>query len=495
MTIRPTLRRLGALMAALTALTLVVGQAGASAAQGKVQASDAKSVIFLGDSVTAGFGYLGAKENAKNISGSVNSSFANSWYFGDNSLSDCNPPSSGTPDDRCSNNNFNGAPWSAGPWKAGANAPDVAYSFQIAASQDPAKAAPVENWAVTGSTPANWDEGGAFNYQLRNIKDTYVVMTLGANPILASFLKIRLSGVNVTNGACADSTEWLGWTGWWAYPVSHVVECADQQWTQNRQNDHLVNIYKTLLQNNNKVLAMGYYRACPWSFGVWQPNGNVANGPASGNSCPSQTEKVSSCSSCKVDGTTSQWDQAVGAQDAMNRKIESAVAQAQLWAKNAPGVNPADLQFVLPDQSEWAKHQAWSDSSWIFKNDTWIHPSKAGHTQLAKTVTGKMCSAFAQWCGAKPAWDTTPQLQLAKVPQAVTASVPHRARNSKIVDLPTHTKQKSPLAWTSKTKKVCSVFEGDLVTTRKDGKCKLRAYAAPSGKHLAFRHKYAVAVR
>src|SRR5690606_8428794 len=122
------------------------------------------SVIFLGDSVTAGFGYFGQKENAKNITGTVNNEFPSSWYLGDNSLSDCSPSGTSTPIDQCSNNNFNGAPWSAGPWKAGAKSPNVAYSYQIAASQDPTKAAPVENWAVTGSTPAQWDTGGPFNF-------------------------------------------------------------------------------------------------------------------------------------------------------------------------------------------------------------------------------------------------------------------------------------------------------------------------------------------
>ena len=499
---RSSWNRAAALAATAIALLFLFAQVGAghaaaAPAQPAKAAADAESVIFLGDSVTAGFGYLGQKENAKNITGSVNNAFANSWYFGDNSLSDCNPPSSGTPDDRCSNNNFNGAPWSAGPWKAGPQSPDVAYSFQIAGSQKAGQAVPVENWAVTGSTPANWDDGGAFNYQLRNIKNTYVVMTLGANPILASFLKIRLSGVNVTNGACADSTEWLGWTGWWAYPVSNVVDCADQQWAQNRQSDHLINIYKTLLKNNNKVLAMGYYRACPWSFGVWQPNGNVASGPAAGNSCPSQTEKVSRCSSCKVEGTTSQWDQAVGAQDAMNRKIESAVAQAQLWARNEPGISASNLQFATPDQSEWAKHQAWNSESWIFKNDTWIHPSKAGHAQLAKTVTAKMCSAFGQWCGAQPAWDTTPLLQSADTAQRIAGRVPKRLDNEKVeaADLPTRTRQGTPVAWDSRKPKICEVYLGDLVVTRKDGNCKLKAFAAESGEFEALKKPYRVKVR
>jgi len=453
------------------------------------------SVVFLGDSVTAGFGYFGQKENAKNVSGTVNNPFPSSWYFGDNSLSDCSPASTGTPIDQCSNNNFNGAPWSAGPWKAGANSPNVAYSYQIAASQDPAKAAPVENWAVTGSTPAQWDTGGPFNFQLKNIKNTSVVMTLGANPILSTFLQIKLSLVPVTNGACADSTQWLGWTGWWAYPPSHVVDCADQQWAQNQQTAHLESIYKTLLQNGNQVMVMQYYRTCPWSFGNWQPEGNVDKGPAAGNSCPSQKQKVSECSSCPVKGTTTQWEQAVAAQNAMNAKIAAAVANVQQWAKTQPGLKATDLQMAVPNQNAWESHQAWTNDSWVFPNDTWIHPSKAGHTQLAKTVTSAMCSAFGQWCGTQPAWVTAPTLQKPTVKQVIKGDVPTRAENKVALDLPHRTKQQNALGWDSSTPKICDVFEGDLVTYKKDGKCKLTASAVRSGNEKAFSDDFVVTVK
>lgn len=488
-------RRLAVLLAMLVGLLGATSLVGAGAASARVTAQDAKSVIFIGDSVTAGFGYFGQKENAKNISGKVNNEFPSNWYFGDNSLSDCSPADHGTPIDQCSNNNFNGAPWSAGPWKDGADAPDVAYSYQIAKSQDPAKAAPVENWAITGSTPAMWDTGGAFNYQLKNIKDTTVIMTLGANPILSTFLKIRLSGINQVNGACADSTMWLGWTGWWAYPPSKAAKCAEQQWAQNQQTEHLMSVYQTLLKNNNKVLSMGYYRACPWSFGVWQPNGNVAKGPASGNSCPSQREKVSECSSCKVDGSTSQWDQAVAAQNAMNDKIAAAVGSTQAWARGA-GIDPANLQFVLPDQSEWAKHQAWDGDSWVFKNDTWIHPSKAGHTQLAKTVTAKVCQTWGQWCGAKPAWNETPLLRSPNLAQTVNeGKVPDQIGNRSVKNLPALTEQKHPIGWTTSTSKMCEIFEGDLVAKKQDGKCKLTAYAAASDNHESMREKFDVKIK
>lgn len=473
---------LGALIAFLMAPLL-----GVSAAHADTQ----PSVIFLGDSVTAGFGYLGQKENAPNISGSVNSSFANSWYFGDNSLSDCNPVAP-VPDDRCSNNNLNGAPWTAGPWKSGTSSPTVSYSYQIAANQNPGSAAPVENWAVTGSTPAQWDTGGPFNPQLKKISNTTVVMTLGANPILASFLKIKVAGTVQTNGACSN-TMWLGWTGWWAYPTSTIVNCANQQWAQNQQTQHLESIYKTLLQNNNKVMVLQYYRTCPWSFGNWQPEGNIANGPAAGNSCPSQTEKVSECSKCPVTGSTSQWAQAVAAQNAMNDNIAAAVGEVQQWAADN-NLNPGNLQIATPDQSAWADHQAWSNSSWVFKNDTWIHPSAAGHQQLAKTVTAATCSAFGQWCGEQPTWDATPEVAAAVVGQSLRGQVPDQVKNRTFANLPNMTKQGNAVGWDSLTPKLCKVYHGGVATTKRDGSCRLVAEAVRSGNEKAYREKHTVTV-
>ncbi|MCU0299417.1 MAG: hypothetical protein MUF33_12990, partial [Candidatus Nanopelagicales bacterium] len=113
----PILHRFLTLLATFAAMALAfVGLAAPASAD------EQPSVIFMGDSVTAGFGYFGEKENAKNITGTVNDPFPSNWYIGNNSLSDCSP-GAGTPIDQCSNNNYNGAPWSAGPWKAGAKAP------------------------------------------------------------------------------------------------------------------------------------------------------------------------------------------------------------------------------------------------------------------------------------------------------------------------------------------------------------------------------------
>lgn len=185
----------------------------------------------------------------------------------------------------------------------------------------------------------------------------------------------------------------------------------------------------------------------------------------------------------------------MAASNAMNDKIEAAVAVAQQWAKRAPGVSPDDIQYVLPDQKAWAQHQAWDADSWIFKNDTWVHPSKAGHKQLANTVTAGMCRSFGQWCGDKPAWVKTPQIAQPSIDQDIQGKVPARISQLSAKNLPDNTKQGNPLGWRSKTRGICTVHEGDVVAKEKSGTCRLAGFSARNGEFEALRERAALRVR
>jgi Glycine rich protein len=382
------------------AVTLEVG---VSSGNGRVSVSwPIAAVTFIGDSVTAGFGYCGASENAANVSCAPNQAFANAWYFGDNSLSDCRPPA--VPNDACSNNNDKGKPWDAPPWSPGPKSPRVAYPYQIAATQSGTSYAAVSDWAMTGATPANWDpRKGVFGPRLKKLKNQYVVMTLGANPLLSDFTNITLAGATIADGPCASSTGYKSGGTWYAGPISAPVDCVNRQWDKIDQTQHLVNVYEGLLRQDDRVLVLGYYQGCPWSFGNWQPAGNVLDGPAKGYSCLSLSRPVS-----KTDHTLiTQWEQAVAVGNSVNTHIHDALLEAQDWAKKQwPGTNRyKDIAWTAPDQAEWALHQPLSTlGSWIFKRDTWIHPDQAGATQLANTVVSAMCSSFGHWCGPQRVW-------------------------------------------------------------------------------------------
>ena len=82
----------------------------------------------------------------------------------------------------------------------------------------------------------------------------------------------------------------------------------------------------------------------------------------------------------------------------------------------------------------------------------------------------------------------------ANVRQSIAAKVPAKVGNREVVDLPSRTKQKHPIGWSTSTKRRCVVVAGDLVG-KKDGVCKVRAFAAESGRHRALKKRYVVKVR
>ncbi len=360
------------------------------------------NAYFIGDSVTAGFGYCGTEggSNSSGITCSPNHPFANAWKFGNNSLSDCTPPE--PPNDRCSNNNDKGRPWNAAAWRPGPTAPTVAYSYVIAREQGGAAKAPIYNWAVTGSTPAQWDTNGIFHAHLSAIKKSYVVITLGANPLLSYYLKVKAVGISLLNGKCADSTV-VGnfFTGYKAAQLNGgqygALKCFNSEWSSLHQTQHLVNVYKALIQQGNHILVIGYPPVCPWSFGNFQPEANLSAGPAKGHPCPTQKyPEWHGPRGRKI----SQFQQALALSDDANSKIKAAVAQAA--ASASPGQKV--IAYTSPDKAAWEQHEPWSSDPWVFKNDTWVHPSVGGHEALARTVLGAMCANFQRWCGSPPHW-------------------------------------------------------------------------------------------
>ena len=124
----------------------------------------------IGDSVTAGFGFLG-----------------DGTAWGPSSLPSCVPPD--TPNDRCSSNSPNG-PGQTGPvgWLDDFGLGNgVAWPARFARQRGLTGEGMFANYAVSGATPAAWDTGGVFNETLQGIVADHpdlTVMTLGANPLL-----------------------------------------------------------------------------------------------------------------------------------------------------------------------------------------------------------------------------------------------------------------------------------------------------------------------
>jgi lysophospholipase L1-like esterase len=137
----------------------------------------------IGDSVTAGFGYL-----------------ADGTPMGALQLPFCIPPDQ--LNDRCSSNSSNGP--SSGPplgWSTDFGYGNgVAWSAQYARANDIPGSA-FENRAVSGSAPVDWLAGGQLAQTLAGVvadDPDLTVMTLGANPLLDEFLAGRGIGCAAT---------------------------------------------------------------------------------------------------------------------------------------------------------------------------------------------------------------------------------------------------------------------------------------------------------
>jgi hypothetical protein len=232
-------------------------------------------------------------------------------------------------------------------WFPDPNAPNVAYPYVIAKQQSGAL---VYDWAMTGSTPADWDPvtGGAFANQTKKIKDSYVVMTLGANPLLAAYLKITIFGYPKINGECADTTVYKNAVTTQSFAAlldgenGGVLRCFNEKWDSLHQGTHLLNLYRTLLENGNHVLVLGYPVGCPWDFGNWQTQIGVS--PSKGYACSSNPLPT-------IRGTkpVSQFEQARALDNDVNAKIEADVKQAA-----ASFGGQGKIFFALPDQAAWA---------------------------------------------------------------------------------------------------------------------------------------------
>jgi lysophospholipase L1-like esterase len=212
------LGRSGAIALAVLVVLVIAGRAVAAAPPGyKVRA--------IGDSVTAGFGYCGTGDSV--CGGRQDSEFGVFRLFG------C---ATGPLDDRCSSNFGN-------PSGSGS---DVSWTAQFAHSEG---VQDFQNFAVTGSTPTDWDSGGPFTARLSQVvsdNPNLTLMTLGANPILKEFT--RGEGV-----PCLVFGS-----------ISQVSACVQHVLAQNKSQEHLENIYARLLSApKNQVVVLLYHNPVP----------------------------------------------------------------------------------------------------------------------------------------------------------------------------------------------------------------------------------------
>jgi hypothetical protein len=317
----------------------------------KVGTAQGAVVRAMGDSVTAGFGYY----DDGSLMGLLN-------------LPECKPGSV-TLVDACSSNSQTTSNDAEGveyaPDYGLAN--DVSWAAQWANEHGVVN---YENLAISGSEPINWAPEGSLyetTEQIESEDPDYILMTVGANPLLANML------FGVDNMGCAIYADLFG----------RYDECIEGAFAEVKLQKYLRSLYRDLVAKTGATIyLMQYHLAIPstalayTSFQIAEMgrllNREIASVAAEVN--PKRLQVVApphfnvgidispvypsgySCSRLgyKVDGPSVQIKAT---------QVELLAAHPLSFCKGPPSGPP-----------------------WVISGDTGIHPSATGYTQMASQV-------------------------------------------------------------------------------------------------------------
>jgi hypothetical protein len=301
-------------------------------------------VRAIGDSVTAGFGY-----------------YSSGKEIGLSNLLGCRPVSKNF-NDACSSNSRNDKSEEGPPNYVG----DYGLSNKISwAAQWASKYGVVnyKNFAISGSEPKNWAAGGEFHGLVEGLEGEgteYVLLTLGANPLLSRVLfELDPLGCEI---------------------FESFRECVEKEFKAVGLRNYLNAVYKDLVEHTKaKIFVMQYHLAIPWSDVFYTSyqlaeletllNNEIAI--VAGQFSPQRLQVISpppfhiginvspllpSSYTCKTGG----------------RAVDGASAQSE-WAQKEFKHDPEVKEFC-------------PGTPWIINHDTGIHPSALGYTQMASKV-------------------------------------------------------------------------------------------------------------
>ncbi len=192
------------------------------------------SIRAMGDSVTAGFGYFGKTGKPMTIG----------------QLFNCKPAAANY-NDACSSNAYNR---NSSIGTAPDYLPDFGLSRNISWAAQWANAHGVtdyKNYAVSGSAPVDWLPGGQFDktrQQIEQDNPDYIVMTMGANPLLSDML------FGLDNMGCALEADLFG----------DFRECIETAFDKQNLDQNLNALYTQLVNNtDSRIVLMQYHLAVP----------------------------------------------------------------------------------------------------------------------------------------------------------------------------------------------------------------------------------------
>jgi hypothetical protein len=327
--------------------------AGPVAAPVQIVVTQSSGIVVraMGDSVTAGFGY-----------------YDDGSLMPFTSLLSCKPGESPY-DDACSSNSINrsnnGNVVDYAPDYGLAN--NVSWAAQWANAHG---ATNYENFAISGSEPSEWAPGGSLHSTTKQIESEepdYVLMTVGANPLLSDML------FGVDNIGCAIESDILG----------GFRECIEGAFASVNLRGNLKNLYRDLVAKTNATVYLMQYPVSVPSVALTYSATQLA-----------MTSELLNREIAAVAGEVSGTRLQPVAPPHFNVGIDISPAFPSRYtcSKLRFRVDGQSVQSE-PSQDELEIDHPFSfcpgpaeGPPWVISGDTGIHPSAAGYAQLAAQV-------------------------------------------------------------------------------------------------------------
>jgi lysophospholipase L1-like esterase len=330
--------------------------ASAAAAPGFVQVTVGPAtgavVRALGDSVTAGFGF-----------------YSNGTPMTLGRLPACRP--GGTEfDDACSSNAIN---WVSRE-EAVDFAPDYGLANNVSWAAQWANSYAVtnyKNFAISGSEPADWAPGGEFHATTAQIEaedPDYVLMTVGANPLLSDML------FGFDNMGCAIYADVLG----------GYRECVERAFAEAHLRADLKSLYADLVQNTEAtILLMQYHLAVPSTALAYSATQIAAMGQLLNREIAAVAAEVNPQRLLVV--APPHFNVGIDVSPVFPSRFSCSRFGYEVDGPSVQSTPTQDELEVLHPLSFCSGPED-GEPPWVISGDTGIHPSAAGYAQMAAQV-------------------------------------------------------------------------------------------------------------
>lgn len=309
-------------------------------------------VRALGDSVTAGFGY-----------------YSNGTPMTIGRLLGCRPPEKGY-DDACSSNSL----VTSNKATKVEYAPDYGLANNISWAAQWANEHGVTNfanYAVSGSEPANWAPGGEFHETTKRIESEdpdYVLMTMGANPLLSEML------FGLDHMGCAVYADVFG----------GYRECIEKAFAEIGLQANLKALYADLVKNTDAtIILMQYHLSVPSVALAYSATQIAEMGKLLNREIATIATEVNPQRLRVV--APPHFDVGIDISPVYPSRYSCSRFGYKVDGPSVQSTPTQDELEVLHPLS-FCEGPAGGGPPWVISGDTGIHPSAAGYAQMASQV-------------------------------------------------------------------------------------------------------------